>query len=244
MVSRVGFFAFLYCFIWFSSITLFTGCNVEWQFWEPSNSDGWQQRGQQNSSEECSDVLHLRGSGSTSGLQCQEVCAKDCLIQTSVRTQSSCHSEKKQGQHGSQQICPGDRQMPYCDLPHVESPYPSGHRGLLVNQVLVFMRAAACPFKRAGSNSHQQKRDHHTASGEGYTVVLNSLTWLQPFVLQSCFCMKRLPIAASAEFHTGGSMKGLPAWPGQSLRNGGGTQGAIQLGLGAKEPRGIGVGSS
>lgn len=102
---------------------------------------------------------------------------------------------RKSRHNSSQQICSGDRQMPYCDLPHVEAHYPSGLRRLLVNHVLVFMRAAACLFKRAGSNSHQQRRDHHTASGEGHTEVLHTLTWLQPFVLQSCFCirMKRLP---------------------------------------------------
>lgn len=116
-------------------------------------------------------------------------------------------TEKKQRQQSSQQICPGDRQTPNCDLPHVKVRYPSGHRRLLVNQVLVFTRAAACPFKRAGSNSHQQRRDHHTASGEGGTEVFHTLTWLQPFVLQSCFCthMKRLPQLCST---IGGACKG------------------------------------
>lgn len=128
--------------------------------------------------------------------------------------------------------------MPRCDLPRVESHYPSGHRRLLVNEVLVFMRAAACPFKRAGSNSHQQKREHHTAGGEGDSGVLHSLTWLQPFVLQSCFCIhkKRLPIAASAELHTAGRVQGLPAWPGH--------MGCYPLGSGCREPSRIRAGSS
>lgn len=130
---------------------------------------------------------------------------------------SSCHPEKTQGQQSSQRICPGDRQMPHCDLPHVEAHYPSEHRRLLVNQVLVFMRAAACPFKRAGNSSHQQRRDHHTACGEGESEVLHTLTWLQLFVLQSCFCthMKRLPQLCST---LGGACKGSQPGQGSQLR--------------------------
>ncbi|KAI1242897.1 hypothetical protein IHE44_0000454 [Lamprotornis superbus] len=145
-------------------ITLFTGCNAEWQFWEPSNSDGWQQRGQQNSSEVCSD---------------------------------SCTSMPV----AALQVCSVRR-----SVPEIASSKPlSEHR-------------AAATLRKSRDNRAANK-----------------------FVL-SCFVWHAHEKAASAEFHVGGSVQELPAWPGQFIGSGGGAQDATQLGLGAKEPSRIRIG--
>lgn len=82
-----------------------------------------------------------------------------------------------------------------CDLPDSELSSPSSDRKLLVRQVWVFTRPAAYWFKRA-------------ASGGGNTTMLHSFTWLQPFILQSCFsCKKRLPMAPLASCCAGRSVR-------------------------------------